>query len=163
MAIRIDDGAVLRMIVAQMESAMGGGDYTLRYFGDPINDAGNSPLVTLTRMDIGDQRRSQPNDSDQHDATLDLIVIGAVGEEQASAHAIGTVGATIAAALAEHNLVDGTDLGGSSSEHTITLGQCRRVYESVSVENREILTVTCTFADSTVIRRSGSSIASFLN
>ena len=160
MAIRIDDGAIVRMLTAQIKAQMDSG-YTLRFFADPINDAENNPLVCVTRMELHDVPRSQPQ-GDQHEADLDLTIVGSIDSDQPSSYAIGTVGATIAAALSEANLEDGVALGGSDSEHLVTLGLCVRTYEAVSIEDRQIMTVTCSFPGSKVKRQSGSAIASFL-
>lgn len=162
MAIRIDDGAVLRMIMSQLETELSGGTYTVRHLADPINDAGNSPLVSVSSIDMIDVARDSP-ERDNHRSLMELTVIGVIDSGNGSNLAIGTVGATICAALAERNLVDGVALGGTLSEHIITIGSAKRRYEAVSVQNRVIMTVTCTFAESQVQRRSGSSIASYLS
>lgn len=160
MAIRIDDGTVMRMIVARLAAELGA-EYTVRYMADAVNDAENSPLVTIDKMTLSDLPRSQTDD--EHRASLNIVIVGSIGSEQESSNAIGTVGAAISAALADVSLVDGVDLGGSSSEHIVTFRGVTREYSMVSLEDREVAMVQCSFDDAVALRQSGSSIASFLN
>lgn len=149
---QIDDGVVLRLVAAQLETLTG---VAVRHLGEDERE-GDRYTVRLAAMTIDPDARNVA--SDYEDAGAIELTLMATCTSAATASSVAAIGALVALVC---KTLDGQVLRDAGTTHEVQLRRCRREYASDPDPDRQVRAALITVSGR-VHRKTGDTLDSSL-